>query len=79
MDSDSEADFEVAALALVLLQRSQRSRLHRKKENIGYKQGYFRTSAKASSSSMLHLFAFPIAVVSCTSICNSDKIPHENS
>ena len=49
-----------------------------KKENIGYKQGYFRTSAKASSSSMLHLFAFPIAVVSCTSICYSDKIPHGN-
>ena len=34
-----------------------------KKENIGYKQGYFRTSAKASSSSMLNLFAFSIAVV----------------
>ena len=50
-----------------------------KKENIGYKQGFFRTSAKASSPSMLHLFAFPIAVVSCTSICNSDKIPHGNS
>ena len=50
-----------------------------KKENIGYKQGYFRTSAKASSPSMLHLSAFPIAVVSCTSICNSDKIPHGNS
>ena len=50
-----------------------------KKENVGYKQGYFRTSAKASSSSMLHLFAFPIAVVLCTSICNSDKIPHGNS
>ena len=79
MDSDSDADFEVATLALFLFQRSRRSRLHRKKENIGYKQGYFRTSAKASSSSMLHLFAFPIAVVSCTSICNSDKIPHGNS
>ena len=50
-----------------------------KKENIGYKQGYFRTSAKASSSSMLHLFDFPIAVVSRTSIYNSDKIPHGNS
>ena len=51
-----------------------------KKENIGYKQGCFRTSAtKASSSSMLHLFAFPIAVLSRTSICNSDKIPHGNS
>ena len=50
-----------------------------KKENIGYKQGYLRTSAKASSSSMLHLLAFPIAVFSCTSICNSDKIPHGNS
>ena len=50
-----------------------------KKETIGYKQGYFRTSAKASTSSMLHLFAFPIAVVSCTSICNWDKIPHGNS
>ena len=35
----------------------------RKKENIGYKQGYFRTFAKASASSMLHLFAFQIAVV----------------
>ena len=50
-----------------------------KKENIGYRQGYFRTSAKASSSSMLHLFAFPIAVVLGPSICNSDKIPHGNS
>ena len=48
-----------------------------KKENIRYKQGYFRTSAKASSPSMLHLFAFSIAVFSCTSICYSDKIPHE--
>ena len=44
-----------------------------KKENIGYKQGYFRTSAKASSSSMSHLIAFPIAAVSCTSICYSDN------
>ena len=61
-----------------LFQRSRRSRLQRKKENIGYKQGYFRTSAKASTSSMLHLFAFPITVVSCTSICNWDKIPHGN-
>ena len=76
---DSDDDFEVPALALVLLQRCRRSRLRRKKENIWYKQGYFRTSAKASSSSMLHLFAFPIAVVSRTSICNSDKIPHRNS
>ena len=79
MDSDLDADFEVAAIALFLFQRSRRSRLHKKKENIGYKQGYFRTSAKASSSLMLHLFAFPIAILSCTSICNSDKIPHGNS
>ena len=79
MDSDSDADFEVAALALFLFQRSRRSHLHRKKENIGYKQGYFRTSAKSSSSSMLHLFAFPIAVFPRTSNCNSDKIPHGNS
>ena len=77
MDSDSDADFEVVVVALFLFQGSRRSRLHRKKENIGYKQGYFRTSDKASSSSMLHLFAFPIAVVSRTSVCNSDKIPQE--
>ena len=50
-----------------------------KKRKHWVQAGSFRTSAKASSSSMLHLFAFPIAVVSCTSICNSDKIPHGNS
>ena len=42
MYSDSDDDSEVAALALDFLQRPRRSRLHRKKENIGYKQGYLR-------------------------------------
>ena len=79
MDSDSDADFEAATLALFCSRGLEDLVYIGKKENIGYKQGYFRTSAKASSSSMLHLFAFPIAVVSCTSICNSDKIPHKNS
>ena len=50
-----------------------------KKKTLGTSRGILRTSAKASSSSMLHLFAFPIAVVSFTSICNSDKITHGNS
>ena len=79
MDSDSDADFEVAALALICSRGVEDLFYIGKKENIGYKQGYFRTSAKASSSSMLHLFAFPIAVVSCTSICYSDTIPHGKS
>ena len=79
MDSDSDADFEVAAIALVCFRGLEDLVYIGKKENIGYKQGYFRTSAKASSSSMLHLFAFPIAVVLVPSICNSDKIPHGNS
>ena len=50
-----------------------------KKKTLGSSRGIFCTSAKDSSSSMLHLFAFLIAVFSCTSICNSDKIPHGNS
>ena len=79
MDRDSDADFEVAALALFCFRGLEDLVYIGKKENIGYKQGYFRTSAKASSSSMLHIFAFPIAVVSCTSIFNSDKISHGNS
>ena len=75
MNSDSDADFEVAALLFCF--RGLEDLVYiGKKESIGYKLGCFRTSAQASSSSMLHLFAFPIAVVSCTSICNSDKIPH---
>ena len=65
-------------LALFLLQMSQRSLLHKKKRK-WVQQGDFGTSAKALSSSMLHLIAFPIAVVSCTSICNSDKIIHRDS
>ena len=54
MDSDSDDDFEVAALALVLFRGLEDLVYIGKKENSGNKQGYFRTSAKASSSSMLH-------------------------
>ena len=71
MDRDSDADFEVTALALFCFRGLEDLVYIGKKENIGYKQGYFCTSAKASSSSMLHLFAFPIAVASCTSICKA--------
>ena len=41
MDSDLDADFEVAALALFLFQRSQRSRLHRKKRKHWVQAGVF--------------------------------------
>ena len=60
MDSNSDADFEVAAIALFCFRGLEDLVYIRKKENIGYKQWYFRTSATASSSSMLHLFAFQL-------------------
>ena len=41
MDSDLDANFEVAALALVLLQRSGRSRLQRKKRKHWVEAGVF--------------------------------------
>ena len=54
-----------------------------KKENIGYKQGYFAYGLKLHHPrcyTYLLLFrVLPIAVVACTSICNWDKIPHGNS
>ena len=80
MDCDSDPDFEVAALALFFVSEVLKiSFTQEKKKTLGTSRGILCTSAKASSSSMLHLFVFPIAVFSCTSICNSDKIPHGNS
>ena len=52
MDSDAETDFEVAALALFCFRGLEDLVYIGRKESIGYKQGYFRTSTKASSSSM---------------------------
>ena len=77
MVSNSDDDFEAAALALNFLQRFRRSLLHRKKRTHWVQERIFSYFAKASSSSMLHLFAFHIAAVSRTSVCNSDKIPQE--